>query len=167
MTPHPTRASDLAGLGVAPVPVLSARLTGRRASVDPAAQPSLFEQHEVPPTPPVAAAPAAADWIGAVLASGIYASQRQLAARVALPDDRMRLVLVSLSERGGKLSRAALAQRLALPEARLGGLLSAVRRMLNVDQAMVLTMDESAGIIELNRPLLLQQFRGGTHGALR
>jgi hypothetical protein len=141
--------------------------TGRRASVDPAAQPSLFEQHEAPATQPDAVAPAVDDWISAVLTSSVYASQRQLAARVALPDDRMRLVLVSLSERGGKLSRAALAQRLALPEARLGGLLSAVRRMLNVDQAMVLTVDESAGIIELNRPLLLQQFRGGTHGALR
>ena len=162
--PHP---APVAGLAVAPAPVPTVRPTGRRASVDPAAQPSLFEQHEAPATQPDAVAPAVDDWISAVLTSSVYASQRQLAARVALPDDRMRLVLVSLSERGGKLSRAALAQRLALPEARLGGLLSAVRRMLNVDQAMVLTVDESAGIIELNRPLLLQQFRGGTHGALR
>jgi hypothetical protein len=86
---------------------------------------------------------------------------------VALPDDKMRLLLVSLSERGGKLSRAALAQRLALPEVRLGGLLSAVRRMLNVDQAPVLTVDESAGTIELNRALLIQQFRVNTQGAPR
>ena len=90
-----------------------------------------------------------------------------MAARVALPDDKMRLLLVSLSERGGKLSRAALAQRLSLPEVRLGGLLSAVRRMLNVDQAPVLTVDESAGTIELNRALLQQQFRVSTHGAPR
>ena len=86
---------------------------------------------------------------------------------MALPDDKMRLLLVSLSERGGKLTRAALAQRLALPEVRLGGLLSAVRRMLNVDQAPVLTVDESAGTVELNRALLLQQFRVPTQGAPR
>ena len=79
----------------------------------------------------------------------------------------MRLLLVSLSERGGKLSRAALAQRLALPEMRLGGLLSAVRRMLNVDQALVLVVDESAGTIELNRALLLQQFRIDVNGGSR
>ena len=148
-------------------PALAARQTGRKASEPPVAQPSLFEPHEAPAPPPIAAATAADDWIGALLSSSIYASQRQLAARVALPDDKMRLLLVSLSERGGKLSRAALAQRLALPEVRLGGLLSAVRRMLNVDQAPVLTVDESAGTIELNRALLMQQFRVSTQGAPR
>jgi len=131
------------------------------------AQPSLFEPQEAPVSSPAGSASAGDDWIGALLSSTIYASQRQLAARVALPDDKMRLLLVSLSERGGKLSRAALAQRLALPEVRLGGLLSAVRRMLNVDQAPVLMVDESAGTIELNRALLLQQFRVGTTGAPR
>ncbi len=148
-------------------PAPAPRPAGRNAPTPPVAQPSLFEPHEAPASQPIAAAPAADDWIGALLASSIYASQRQLAARVALPDDKMRLLLVSLSERGGKLSRAALAQRLALPEVRLGGLLSAVRRMLNVDQAPVLTVDESAGTIELNRALLLQQFRASTHGAPR
>jgi hypothetical protein len=152
-------------------PAAAARPTGRRVPVPPAAQPSLFESQEVPASQPAAAAQAADDWIGALLNSSIYASQRQLAARVALPDDKMRLLLVSLCERGGKLSRAALAQRLALPEVRLGGLLSAVRRMLNVDQAPVLTVDESAGTVELNRALLQQQFGVllgvMTHGAPR
>ena len=50
----------------------------------------------------------------------IYASQRQLAARVALPDDKMKLLLEALAERGGKLSRTALANRLALAEVRIG-----------------------------------------------
>jgi hypothetical protein len=151
----------------AAAPAPSARPTGRKTPTPPVAQPSLFEPQEAPALPPIAAAAAADDWIGALLSSSIYASQRQLAARVALPDDKMRLLLVSLSERGGKLSRAALAQRLALPEVRLGGLLSAVRRMLNVDQAPVLTVDESAGTIELNRALLMQQFRVSTQGAAR
>ncbi len=54
----------------------------------------------------------AQDWIGSLLASPIYASQRQLAARVALHDDKMRTLLEALTERGGKLSRSALANRL-------------------------------------------------------
>ena len=107
------------------------------------------------------------DWISALLQSPVYVSQRSLAARVAPPDVQIRLLLTALAERGGKLSRAALAQRLALPEVRLGGLLSAVRRMLNVDQSPVLNVDESAGTIELNRVLLLQQFRVTANGAAR
>jgi len=160
---------ELPHLAAAPAPAITpapvARPAGRKAPVAPVTQPSLFESHEGPAAQPVATAVPADDWIGALLASSIYASQRQLAARVALPDDKMRLLLTSLSGRGGKLSRAALAQRFSLPEVRLGGLLSAVRRMLNVDQAPVLTVDETAGTIELNKALLLQQFRVGTHGA--
>jgi hypothetical protein len=102
-----------------------------------------------------------------VLSGTIYASQRQLAARVALPDATMRSLLTALSERGGKLSRAALAQRLALPEIRLGGLLSAARRVLNVDQAPVLVVDEAAGTVELNVALLHQQFQVGGLGGQR
>ncbi len=136
------------------------RPTGRKPTMQ-AGQPQLFDPDELPPTP----APSAPDWISAVLSGAIYASQRQLAARVALPDEKMRLLLTALSERGGKLSRAALAQRLSLPEMRLGGMLSAVRRMLNVDQAPVLLIDEAAGTVELNIALLQQQFRvGGQEG---
>ncbi len=137
-----------------------ARPAGRKPTAQ-AGQPQLFATTELPPAP----APAAPDWISALLSGAIYASQRQLAARVALPDEKMRLLLTALSERGGKLSRAALAQRLSLPEIRLGGMLSAVRRMLNVDQAPVLVIDEAAGTVELNIALLHQQFRvGGPEG---
>jgi hypothetical protein len=67
-------------------------------------------------------------------------------------------LLEALAERGGKLSKVALAQRMAWRESGLGGSLSAVRRVLNVDQADVLRVDEAAGTVELNRALLLQQF---------
>lgn len=138
------------------------RPAGRKPSAQ-VGQPQLFEETELPPAP----APAAPDWIGALLSGTIYASQRQLAARVALPDEQMRALLSALSERGGKLSRAALAQRLSLPEIRLGGMLSAVRRMLNVDQAPVLVVDEAAGTVELNIALLQQQFRVVGQGGQR
>ena len=133
------------------------RPSGRKPTAQ-AGQPQLFDTTELSP------APAAPDWISALLSGAIYTSQRELAARVALPDETMRSLLTALSERGGKLSRAALAQRLSLPEMRLGGMLSAVRRMLNVDQAPVLVVDEAAGTVELNIALLRQQFRLVSHG---
>lgn len=136
----------------------------RKKPMHTEAQPGLFASVDVPlPQPNVTAQ----DWIADLLSSPIYASQRQLAARVALPDDKMRLLLESLAERGGKLSRTALANRLSLAEVRLGGLLSAVRRMLNVDQAAVLTVDEAAGSVDLNIALLQQQFKLPKQGDAR
>jgi hypothetical protein len=157
---------ELPHLAPAPTPAAVPTPAPRRKAPAPVqAQHSLFELQEAPTPSAALAVEAEDDWISALLSSSIYASQKQLAARVALPDDKMRLLLASLSERGGKLTRAALAQRLGLPEVRLGGLLSAVRRMLNVDQAPVLTVDDMAGTVELNRVLLLQQFRVLTPGA--
>ncbi len=136
----------------------------RKKPVQPEAQPALFAPIDLP-APLVELI--AQDWIDGLLASPIYASQRQLAARVALPDDKMRLLLEALAERGGKLSRTALANRLSLAEVRMGGLLSAVRRMLNVDQAAVLTVDEAAGSVDLNITLLQQQFKLPMQGGAR
>lgn len=139
----------------------------RKKPVQTEAQPGLFAPVDFPPLAPALREVAANDWIGGLLSSPIYASQRQLAARVALPDDKMRLLLEALAERGGKLSRSALANRLALAEVRIGGLLSAVRRVLNVDQAAVLTVDEAAGSVDLNIALLQQQFKLPRQGESR
>src|SRR5207244_287901 len=70
----------------------------RKKPVQAEAQSGLFEPVDVPPVTPQEAS--TDDWIGALLASPIYASQRELAARVALPDDKMRLLLTALAERG-------------------------------------------------------------------
>lgn len=137
----------------------------RKKPVQAETQPGLFALVDLPQ--PSTQEAQIDDWIGALLSSPIYASQRQLAARVALPDDKMRLLLAALAERGGKLSRTALANRLSLAEVRMGGLLSAVRRLLNVDQTAVLTVDEAAGSVELNIVLLQQQFKLPRHGAER
>jgi len=139
----------------------------RKQPVQTDAQPALFAPVDLPPPAVTAGAGVSQDWIASLLASPIYASQRQLAARVALPDEKMRLLLEALAERGGKLSRAALANRLSLAEVRMGGMLSAVRRMLNVDQAAVLTVDEAAGAVELNIALLQQQFQLPKQGSPR
>ena len=131
--------------------------TARKAATPTPEQNQLFDiaVAPIPTTAPIQAD----DWIDTLLQSQVYASQRSLAARVAPPDDQMRKLLSALAERGGKLSRAALAQRISVPEIRLTGMLSAARRVLNVDQATVLLVDEAAGTVELNRILLLQQFR--------
>jgi hypothetical protein len=159
---------DLPNLAAAPVnsqTVAPQKPPARRSAPPPLGQSQLFDTPPVQ-TPAATAAPAE-DWIDTLLQSPVYASQRSLAARVAPPDEQMRKLLSALAERGGKLSRAALAQRLSVPEIRLSGMLSAVRRILNVDQATVLLVDESAGTVELNRSLLIQQFRITVVGAGR
>lgn len=147
-----------------PQPVSVSRKVSRRPA-PPTAQNQLFDTPEMQIS--IASPTQIVDWIDAFLQSQVYASQRSLAARVAPPDEQMRKLLTVLAERGGKLSRAALAQRLAVPEIRLSGLLSAMRRILNVDQSTVLLVDEAAGTVELNRTLLLQQFRITTTGGVR
>jgi hypothetical protein len=151
---------DLPTLAPKPVQAATApaRPTPKRAPAIPEGQGALFGTEELP-VPSSAPKAVELDWITAVLESTLYASQRQLAARVALPDDQMRKLLSALDERGGKLTRGALAQRLSMPEVRVSGVLSAARRMLNLDQAAVLAVDDASGTVELNRVLLLQQFR--------
>lgn len=151
---------------VAPIQAIPApRSTARKAATPTPGQNQLFSTAVAPI--PTTASIQADDWIDALLQSQVYASQRSLAARVAPPDDQMRKLLSALAERGGKLSRTALAQRISVPEIRLTGMLSAARRVLNVDQATVLLVDEAAGTVELNRILLLQQFRISLTGGAR
>lgn len=166
--PAPPQQPDWWDLPAAAAPVAAppaAKPSARRSAPQPVGQGGLFGDEELPL--PSATVATADDWIGSLLTSPVYASQRLLAARVALADEQMRRLLVSLDERGGKLSRAALAQRMGVPELRLGGMLSAARRMLNVDQVQVLTVDESAGMVEVNRALLMQQFRVTAAGGTR
>ena len=152
---------DLPNLAAPQTPLLqktsAPKASTRRQAAVPDAQDQLFDVTLAPiPEPPP---PPTQDWIAALLQSPLYASQRALASRVAPPDEQMRALLNALTERGGKLSKAALAQRVSSPEMRLTGMLSAARRVLNVDQAAVLQVDEAAGTVELNRVLLMQQFR--------
>jgi len=127
-----------------PVPVPS-----RKA---PTPQPDLFSAPRAAPT---------GDWVSDLLQSAAYKTQKALAARVAPQDDDMRRLLEALAERGGKLSKGAVAARLSLPTLRVGGFLSAARRVLNIDQSTVLTVDEASGTVELNRSLLELQFEIG------
>jgi hypothetical protein len=110
-------------------------------------------------TLPAASPDPAVNWIDALQASPAYAAQKALAARVAPSDADVRSLLEALAARGGKLSKAALAQRLGMPAMRISGFVNAARRVLNLDQAAVLVLDETAATVELNRELLGRQFR--------
>jgi hypothetical protein len=105
------------------------------------------------------------DWIAAILASSMFQMQKRLAARAALGDEEIRGLLAALAERGGKMTKIALAQRLRLPLIRVSGFINAARRLLNVDQTNVLMLDETEGTVTLNRALLETQFRETSGGA--
>lgn len=105
---------------------------------------------------------AADDWIAALFSSSAYRDQKRLAARAAPSDEALRTVLVALQPRGGKLSKTALAHNAGVPLLRLPGLLSAAKRVLNIDQSAILRIDEPADTVELNIDLLIQQFGLGS-----
>jgi hypothetical protein len=117
------------------------------------------EQLALPETQaPMAAAVASKDLFERLRASAVFKAQAAAAGRTALSDDQWRNLLNALRERGGRATRAALAQRLSLPPMRLTGLLSAARRVLNVDGFAVLAVDEASDSVELNLALLASQF---------
>ena len=106
-----------------------------------------------------AGAPGPAEtWIDRLFETELFAAQRRQAARTALPAERIRAILAALDARGGKLTGPALAERLGVPLFRLGGIVSALRRILNVEGYDVLSVDDSSETIQLNRDLLDTQF---------
>lgn len=56
------------------------------------------------------------------------------------------------------MTRAALSKELAMPELRIPGLVSALRRVVNVEGYAVLSTDEAGGTVNLNLDLLVTQF---------
>ena len=79
-----------------------------------------------------------------------------LLGRVAPSNELVRSLLVALAARGGRTTRAGLAQALEMPTFRLGGLVSATRRVLNLDQAQV--MRDDGDDIVLDEGLIRTQF---------
>ena len=106
--------------------------------------------------PTVASPSPSTTWLDALLASEAYEAQRRLAGRAALNEEVLRNLLTALATRGGRMSRSGIAQALGVPAFRLGGLVSAARRVLNLDQAQVLR-DEGDDVV-LDETLLRSQF---------
>ena len=130
--------------------------TARRRPTD-SRQPELFTpapRSDVRESVPVA------PWMSALFASDTYATQRRLAGRGAPADEQVMSLLCALTIRGGRLSRTGLAQSLSAPVLRVGGLVNATRRLLNLDQAQVLTIDGEE--VVLDERLLRIQFDLGS-----
>lgn len=106
--------------------------------------------------PAAASPPRGPAWLDALLASDAYAAQRRLAGRAAPADEVLKALLEALAARGGRMTRTGLAQALGVAAFRLGGLVSAARRVLNLDQAQVLR-DEGDDVV-LDEALLCAQF---------
>jgi hypothetical protein len=103
-----------------------------------------------------AAAPSSLDRL---FGSPVLHAQKALSQGRGLPsDDELRRLLIALTERGGRTTRVALAQRMGVPQSRLRGIIAATRRLLNVDGLQVLDVEEASGTVILNQALLRQQF---------
>lgn len=134
------------------------------------AQPSR-PARQTPPSKPAKAAPpmfdllepqklpAAPSWLDQLLVSQVLIEQKALSQGRGVPtDDEVRRLLLALAERGGRMTRVALSQRMGVPPFRLTGLVAATRRLLNVDGLQVLDVDDASETVILNLPLLRQQF---------
>jgi len=139
--------SPLAAVSIAVPPTQS---ESRRRD---ARQPDLFSAALLEPT--------RVAWVNRLFMSSTYEAQRRLAGRGAPGDDSLRDVLLALDARGGRLSQASLAQALGVPALRAGSIVSAARRILNVDQAQVLSLDAAGDEIVLDARLLRVQFELG------
>jgi len=107
------------------------------------------------PTAPAAMAP---PWVDALLASPVYRAQRDLAGRTAPSDEQMRTLLIALAARGNRLPLATVAATLGVPEVRVRGIATAVRRVLNIEGYAVVQEDPASGTLSLELPLLRAQF---------
>jgi hypothetical protein len=117
------------------------------------------------PEPPLLDLLGAADaqttlpWLERFFASPLLVAQKALSSGRGLPsDDEVRRLLLVVTERGGRMTRVTLAQRMGIPLFRLTPLLAATRRLLNVDGLQVLDVEEASDTVVLNRRLLEQQF---------
>jgi hypothetical protein len=129
----------------------------RRAEAPVAAQGDLFA-----PAPVRSDAQPSADWIGGLLGSSVFQTQRRLAGRVAPNDHVVETFLQAMEAHHDRITRHGLAQALGQPEFRMRGLLAGLQRLLNVDGYQVVAVDETAGTIEVNRQLLNKQFELGS-----
>jgi CBS domain-containing protein len=148
-------AAPAAAAAASPGPVPAPR----RAAVKPAPQADgLFALPEVAPA--LAAAPPAAAPSGlveALLASEVYRRRRD--PRAPLPDERVAALVGTLLDGGGRASLDSLAAQAGIPAHRIGGTVTALRKLLQVEGYPVLVMDPDGQTVKLDVGLLVEQFR--------
>lgn len=95
------------------------------------------------------------DWIAALLLSEVFREQMKLAR---VKEEQIAAALRVLDGGNGRLLRPVFAVRMNLALVRVGPVVAAMQRVLNYDGYGVLTVDEAADMIVLDRPLLERQF---------
>lgn len=127
----------------------------RSAPILPA-EDALFALEPEPATGAVDAP--APDLVGLVLASPVYAAQRQRAGRRSVPDATVEAVVRALLARGGRAHRDTLAAAAGVPAATVDQTVAAIKRLLNVEGYAVLELDGDAVTVKLDEALLSDQF---------
>ena len=117
------------------------------------------EPASAPPSPARSSASAAVTLGRRVSASPRMASQRQAIPRAPAEADVAALI-DALAAAGGRLSLTEAAAVTGQPAVRMSRYLAQVARLLNVDSYAVLNHSEAERLVELNLPLLRQQFLG-------
>ncbi|MCX6619570.1 MAG: BREX-2 system phosphatase PglZ [Acidobacteria bacterium] len=97
------------------------------------------------------------DWISNLLASDLFRQQMDIPGNRIQPE-RLAAVLRALDASGNRLLRTAFASRMSLPLVRVNTTVAAMQRVLNYDGYGILTIDEAADMVVLDRSLLQRQF---------
>lgn len=107
----------------------------------------------------VEAADAQPDLASKVLASAVFAAQRERAQRLILTDRQIESLLRNLlTAPGHRIGAESAAAALGIPLMHLNGALPMAQRLLNVEQFRVLERDSDSGAIMLDVDLLKEQF---------
>jgi hypothetical protein len=98
------------------------------------------------------------DWVAALLANDVFLQQMDLPGN-RIKADVIAGALRALDAAGGRLLRPVFASRMNLALVRVSTTVAMMQRVLNYDGYGVLTIDESADMVVLNRSLLEVQFK--------
>ena len=97
------------------------------------------------------------DWVAGLLASDLFRQQMELPGN-RVKTELLTAALRALDSAGGRLLRPVFASRMNLALVRVGPVVAALQRVLNYDGYGVLTIDEGADMVILDRALLERQF---------
>ncbi|WP_412747213.1 BREX-2 system phosphatase PglZ [Krasilnikovia sp. MM14-A1004] len=133
---------------------------GKRPRSKPAQTEGLFELPSPAAASPTQAAPhrdpAQSTLADALLASDAYRQRR--GTRAPLPDERVAALVGALLAGGGRASLDGLAAGAGIPAHRIVGVITALRKLLQVEGYPVLTIDPDGQTAKLDVPLLIEQF---------
>ncbi|KQS08322.1 hypothetical protein ASG04_14550 [Curtobacterium sp. Leaf183] len=152
---EPSRAETSAASAARPAP----KAKTKSAKVAAPTGPTLFGTE--PEQPAVVAARAGASLGTSLVSAATYSARRNLAGRHPVEDTIVATIVDSLEAGGGRAHRDTLAVQLGIAAHTFAGLLTTLRRVLNVDGYPVVDTDADGVTVVLDIPLLREQFELG------